>query len=230
MGITPSCFCPNFPSHSFWHWQEFPSLYAHTKPQNWTRIQWLPLSKAYFHQHQQHHNQKKNSKTTGSLSILWRKPCSYYGKNIRGCHLVYWRGHSAGRCLSTEHITSLYGLPMWSFPFYFPFWSPFLQNKVAVTLRSNTINYRSANKFCMWELVSTLFMQYQDLQDLSAQLLSSQSLFSPCDIQVLSPQVQNFAFADHQVVFLSLFLQPAEILLNSPCLPIYWPFPLPTVY
>lgn len=73
----------------------------------------------------------------------------------------------------------------------------------------------------MWELVSTLFMQYQDLLDLSAQLLSSQSLFSPCDTQVLSPQVQNFTFADYQVVFLSLFFQPAESLLNSPYLPTY---------
>lgn len=129
------------------------------------------------------------------------------------------------RCLSGELITSLYGWPMWSFSFSFPFWSPFFQNKITVT-----INYRSANKFCMWELVSTFFMQYQDLQDLSAQLLSGQSLFSPCDTWVLSPQIQNFALANHQLVFLSLFFQPAEILLKSPYLPTYWPFPLPTVY
>lgn len=45
MGITPSCFCPNFLLHSFWHWQEFPTLYAQTKPQNWPAYSGCPSAK-----------------------------------------------------------------------------------------------------------------------------------------------------------------------------------------
>lgn len=180
MGITPSCFCPNLLPHSF-DTDRKTLHYAYMKSQKWPAYSSCPSAKHTPISIYSTISRKKNPNH--------RNPEHIMKKTIKLLWEEYWvyhlGGHSGGRCLSREPISSFYGCPMWSFPFSFPFWSPFLQNKISVTFRSNTISYRSANKFCMWELASTLFMQYQDLQDLSAQLLSSQSLFSPWDIWVL---------------------------------------------
>lgn len=204
MGITPSRFCPNFLPHSFSHWWEDPTLRTH-KASQVTRIPKLPLSKAHFHQHQQHQKHKKPSKPQEVWAYSEENDIVTMGRTSGGTTCS--TGEDIQRedaCLGNPLLVFMAG-QCEVFPFLSLFDFPFLQHKIIVTLRNNIISYRSANKFCMWELVSTLCMQYQDLQDLPAQLLSSQSLFSPCDTWVLSPQVQNSAFADHQLVYLSSF-------------------------